>query len=112
SGAGKPAASPAARARRVLIVEDHADARESLSVLLRLFGHEVETSVDAPDGLEKLSTFRPDVMLIDVGLPGMDGYGLARCVRARPEAGGIGLIGVTGYGQGGDRAQARSRGVS
>jgi PAS domain S-box-containing protein len=110
SGAGKPAASPAARARRVLIVEDNADARESLSVLLRLFGHEVETSVDAPDGLEKLGTFRPDVMLIDVGLPGMDGYGLARCVRARPEARGIGLIALTGYGQVEDRREALAAG--
>src|SRR4029453_11968711 len=66
-----PQAAP--RPRRVLIVEDNADARESLSLLLRLSGHAVETSENAMEGLEKLTAFAPDVMLVDVGLPGMDG---------------------------------------
>jgi CheY-like chemotaxis protein len=108
--AAKPLFAGAARPRRVLVVEDNADARESLGLLLRLSGHEVETSVDAPDGLAKLASFRPDVMLIDVGLPGMNGYDLARRVRARPEARDVGLIALTGYGQEEDRRQAFAAG--
>jgi CheY-like chemotaxis protein len=98
------------RPRRILVVEDNADARETLSVLLRLSGHEVETSEDAAGGLEKLAAFAPDVMLVDIGLPGMDGYDLARRVRARPEARGVALIALTGYGQVEDRRRAQAAG--
>ena len=102
---------PAApRPRRVLIVEDNADARESLSLLLRLSGHEVETSENAMEGLEKLAAFAPDVMLVDVGLPGMDGYDLARRVRQRPAARGVALVALTGYGQIEDRRRAKEAG--
>jgi PAS domain S-box-containing protein len=106
--AGRGPAAP--RPRRVLIVEDNADARESLSLLLRLSGHEVETSENAMEGLEKLAAFAPDVMLVDVGLPGMDGYDLARRVRERPAARGVALIALTGYGQTEDRRRAQEAG--
>jgi PAS domain S-box-containing protein len=106
--AGLGPAAP--RPRRVLIVEDNADARESLSLLLRLSGHEVETSENAMEGLEKLAAFAPDVMLVDVGLPGMDGYDLARRVRERPAARGVALIALTGYGQTEDRRRAQEAG--
>ena len=107
-GAGpRPAA---ARGRRVLVVEDSADARQSLRMLLEMAGHEVETSEDGPSGLAKLHAFRPDVALIDVGLPGMDGYALAREVRERPETRAVRLVAVTGYGQAEDRRRALAAG--
>jgi PAS domain S-box-containing protein len=104
-----PGATPARR-RRVLIVEDNADARESLQLLLEMAGHEVETSEDAPSALQKLEAFWPDVALIDVGLPGIDGYSLARTVRRDPRARDLCLVAITGYGQAEDRRQALASG--
>jgi PAS domain S-box-containing protein len=100
----------AACGRRVLVVEDSADARESLRMLLELSGHVVETSEDGPGGLSKLNAFRPDVALIDLGLPGIDGYTLARLARSRPETRGIRLVALTGYGQTDDRRRALAAG--
>jgi CheY-like chemotaxis protein len=110
---GRPAAvAPvsAACGRRVLVVEDSADARESLRMLLELAGHVVETSEDGPGGLSKLNAFRPDVALIDLGLPGIDGYTLARLARSSPETRGIRLVALTGYGQTDDRRRALAAG--
>jgi CheY-like chemotaxis protein len=98
------------RSRRVLVVEDSADARQSLRLLLELAGHEVEAAADGPSGLARLSTFRPDVALIDLGLPGMDGYAVARAARERPETRAIRLVAVTGYGQAEDRRRALAAG--
>lgn len=98
------------RPRRVLIVEDSADARESLQLLLQLAGHEVETAPDGPSGLRKLKAFRPDVALIDLGLPGFDGYDLVRHVRSLPETQATRCIAVTGYGQAEDRRRALDAG--
>jgi CheY-like chemotaxis protein len=94
----------------VLIVEDNADARESLRLLLELAGHEVEAVGDAPDGLEKVRTFRPHVALIDVGLPGIDGYALARSIRDVPAGRTMRLVALTGYGQAEDRRRAHEAG--
>jgi PAS domain S-box-containing protein len=114
-GTQRPAAAPqtaAVRAgskaagRRVLVVEDSADARMGVQLLLEQSGHVVETAVDGLDGLAKLGQFHPDVALIDVGLPGMDGYELARAARSRPETRDIRLIAITGYGQAKDRQKA------
>ena len=91
--------------RRVLIVEDNADAREGLRLLLTYAGHEVETSEDAASGLDKLRTFQPHV-----GLPGVDGYALARMARQTPEARGIYLVALTGYGRAEDRQRALAAG--
>jgi CheY-like chemotaxis protein len=98
------------RPRRVLIVEDNADARESLQLLLQLAGHEVETAPGGPSGLRKLQAFRPDVALIDLGLPGFDGYDLVRHVRRLPETQATRCIAVTGYGQAEDRRRALDAG--
>jgi PAS domain S-box-containing protein len=107
----EPAGDPtAARRRRLLIVEDNADAREGLRLLLSYAGHEVETAEDAPTGLEKLRTFRPEIALIDIGLPGVDGYALARMARETPEARTTYLVALTGYGQAEDRNKARAAG--
>jgi len=94
----------------VLIVEDSADARESLRLLLEMAGHEVDTSEDAADTLEKVKVFEPDVALIDIGLPGMDGYRLAQVLRERPPARPLRLIALTGYGQAEDRRKALDAG--
>ena len=105
------AASPISNLRRrVLIVEDNADAREGLRLLLTHAGHEVETSEDALSGLEKLRTFQPDVALIDIGLSGVDGYALARMARQTPQAGGTCLVALTGYGQAEDQRRALASG--
>jgi CheY-like chemotaxis protein len=96
------------RRRRVLIVEDHDDARESLRLMLELAGHDVETAGDGPSGLETLLSYRPDVALIDVGLPGIDGYDVAR--RARPLVPETFLVALTGYGQADDQRKARDAG--
>jgi PAS domain S-box-containing protein len=104
--------SPAAGGlrRRVVIVEDNADARESLRLLLQLLGHDVETAEDGLVGLQKLTALRPDVALIDLGLPGIDGYDLARRLRALPEAKAMRLIAISGYGQAEDRLRALDAG--
>jgi CheY-like chemotaxis protein len=96
--------------RRVLVVEDSPDARQSLRLLLEMAGHHVETSEDGPSGLAKLGEFRPDVALIDLGLPGMDGYAVARELRRRPDTRAIRLVAVTGYGQAEDRRRAVAAG--
>jgi PAS domain S-box-containing protein len=113
SGGNRPGIDPrptGARSRRVLVVEDSADARQSLCLLLELAGHEVEACEDGPSGLARLRAFRPDVALIDLGLPGMDGYAVAREARGRPETRAIRLVAVTGYGQAEDRRRALAAG--
>jgi PAS domain S-box-containing protein len=109
-GRGQVVPAPTGRRRRVLIVEDSADARESLCLLLELAGHEVETSEDAAGTLEKVRVFQPDVALIDIGLPGMDGYRLAQALRERPHARDLRLIALTGYGQAEDQRKALEAG--
>ena len=96
--------------RRVLVVEDNADAREVLKVLLESSGHVVETAADGPAGLEALRAFRPDIALIDVGLPGFDGYALVRSARQHRELDAVRLVAVTGYGQEDDREHALAAG--
>ncbi|WLE62703.1 response regulator [Burkholderia plantarii] len=86
-------------ARRVLIVDDNADAADSLSILLGLQGHTVEVAYSAEDAIRCAETFRPQVALLDIGLPGMSGYELARTLRAMPQFAGTRLVAVTGYGQ-------------
>ena len=96
--------------RRVLVVEDNADAREMLRMLLELNGHVVETSDDGHGALVKVESFRPDIALVDVGLPGMDGYAVARRVRENPTVRNVRLVALTGYGLADDRARALAAG--
>jgi CheY-like chemotaxis protein/nitrogen-specific signal transduction histidine kinase len=108
--AGPAAPAPSAQRRRVLIVEDNPDAREALQLLIELVGHEVETAEDGPSALAKLRADPPDVALVDIGLPGMDGYSLARAIRQDPVARGVRLIALTGYGQAEDQKEALDAG--
>jgi CheY-like chemotaxis protein len=105
-----PPAAQRARSRRILIVEDNADSREVLRHLLRLEGHVVEEATDGPSAVEAILRTRPDVALIDIGLPGLDGYEVARRVRARPEGQDVLLVTLTGYGLEADRQRAREAG--
>ena len=84
--------------RRVLIVEDSRDAREMFRMLLELAGHRVFEAADGVDGLRLLETEHPEVAIIDIGLPGIDGYEVARRMRERPNGRGILLLALTGYG--------------
>ncbi|WP_157270877.1 hybrid sensor histidine kinase/response regulator [Azohydromonas aeria] len=97
--------------RRVLVVDDHQDAAESLALLLSMSGHDVEVAQDGPMALRTAAAFQPDVVLLDIGLPGMDGYELARRLRELPKLGGVRLIAVTGHGQQADRQAAAAAGL-
>ncbi len=95
---------------RILLVEDNAGAREMLKALLELDGHEAETASDGRRGVEMIEFQKPDVALIDIGLPGFDGYQVARRIRANPANAGTYLIALTGYGQPEDRRNALESG--
>jgi CheY-like chemotaxis protein len=95
--------------RRVLVVDDNVLSAQSLAMILRLEGHDVQVTHDGGLALEAVRRFRPEVVLLDIGLPGMDGYEVARRLRQQPDPGsGIALlIAVTGYAE--DEARRRSR---
>ena len=101
---------PAARALRILVVDDNVDAAAMLVMLLEASGHQVSVEHAARAGLARARAERPDVCLLDVGLPEMDGNELARCLRAQPETAGAVLIAVTGYGQDSDRQRTQAAG--
>jgi signal transduction histidine kinase/DNA-binding response OmpR family regulator len=96
--------------RRILVVDDNEDGLETLAILLELSGHAVQTAADGPSALAAAETFRPDVVLLDIGLPGMDGYEVARRLRANPVFRQTRLIALTGWGQDNDRQQSRDAG--
>jgi CheY-like chemotaxis protein len=93
-----------------MVVEDNADARDMLRTLLELKGHVVEDVAEGPSALGRLPSFRPDIALIDLGLPGMDGYTLARMVREHPRWRGDPARRRDGYGQSRDRERALAAG--
>lgn len=103
-------ASPRPTARRVLIIEDDPDVRVSLNSLLRALGHHVEEAQDGEEGLRKLLTMRPDLALIDIGIPSLDGYALARTVRESELGKDLLLVALTGYGGPEHRERARRAG--
>jgi CheY-like chemotaxis protein len=101
--------SPAPVGRSILIVEDNADARDALRMLLELDGHTVEAVAEGQQALEVARAKDPDIALVDIGLPGIDGYEIARRVRARDTRRPV-LIALTGYGQPEDRRRATDAG--
>ena len=96
--------------RRVLVIEDNEDAREMLSRLVNVLGHEVHEAVDGPSGVESALRLLPDLTLIDIGLPGLDGYEVARRIRSDPRGRLLRLVAVTGYGRREDRERALAGG--
>ena len=96
--------------RQIVLIEDNEDAREALATALRLFGHEVFVGSRADEALKFAESADPDTFMLDIGLPGVDGYALARTLRERREMQGALLIAVTGYGQDADKQKARDAG--
>jgi signal transduction histidine kinase/DNA-binding response OmpR family regulator len=101
---------PQATPQRILVVDDNADAAESLAVLLGLQGHETRIALSGAEALEVVAAFGPDVALLDLGLPGMDGYELAARLRATAHLADIRLVALTGYGRSEDRERTRAAG--
>jgi PAS domain S-box-containing protein len=95
---------------RILVIEDNADAREGLRGLLELWRHDVSEASDGHAGLDAAMAFHPEVALIDLGLPGLDGYEVARQLRASPGGDKTILIALTGYAQSEDRQRAKDAG--
>src|SRR5690606_38991132 len=95
---------------RVLIVDDNQDAARLLQMLVELNGHQATVAYDGEEGLRLAREVRPDVILLDIGLPRMDGYEVARSIRRTAELHGVVLVAVTGYGTEEDRVQAMEAG--
>jgi signal transduction histidine kinase len=105
------AASPMIRApTRILVVDDNRDAADSLGTLLAILGADVRVEHDGPAALDVFSAYHPEVVFLDVGMPGMDGYEVARRIRQRPEAQDVRLIALTGWGQEQDRRNSVAAG--
>jgi CheY-like chemotaxis protein len=98
------------RTFRIAVIDDNPDVRDLIAALLSSHGHDVLTAHDGPSGLALIRTQRPDVALVDIGLPGLDGYALARAIRSELPDLPIRAIAMTGYGQEQDRALALEAG--
>jgi signal transduction histidine kinase/CheY-like chemotaxis protein len=102
--------SPAQRRVRILIADDNYDAAQALALMLRLDGHEVRTANDGAEALKVADEFRPQVILLDIGMPKLDGYETARRLRTRPWARDALLVAQTGWGQEDDKQRAKQAG--
>ena len=96
--------------RRVLVVEDNVDAAETLQLILRMSGYDTRAAYDAVSAIDTARTFKPHAVVLDIGLPGKDGYQVARELRALPEMQSALLIALTGYGEDNDRQRATDAG--
>src|SRR6185369_7558019 len=85
--------------RRILVVDDNTDSAESLAQLMTILGHEVRVARDGFEALVTAEAFGPDVVLLDIGLPGIDGYEVARRLRRQPGGAQVTLVALTGWGQ-------------
>jgi signal transduction histidine kinase/CheY-like chemotaxis protein len=103
-------AKQAARGWRVLVVDDNVDAANMIAMVLQHYGHQTETVYSAQSALETAVEYRPDFVVLDIGLPGMDGYEVARRLRQIPELKDTRLIAATGYGQDADRQRSKEAG--
>jgi len=95
--------------KRVLVVDDNEDAADSLATLLDVMGYEVRTAYDGPEAIEAADEFQPAVALLDIGLPHLSGYDIARHFRQK-RGGEVLLVAITGWGQEDDRRRAREAG--
>jgi CheY-like chemotaxis protein len=101
---------PSSRRLRILVIEDNRDAADSLRILLELMGHDVKVAYSGPDGVATAAAWAPEVIVCDIGLPGLDGYGVARAIRQAPATAHACLIALTGYGSDEDRRRAHEAG--
>jgi CheY-like chemotaxis protein len=105
-----PTSPPPFPPLRILIVDDNHDAAEGLGTLLQALGATVAVAYSGPEALDLLDVVVPDVVLLDIGMPGMDGYDVARHIRSTARHAGVLLIALTGWGQDDDRARAARAG--
>jgi two-component system CheB/CheR fusion protein len=105
-----PAASAGASPRRILVVDDNVDSAQSLAVLLELSGHNVWMVHDGAGAVEAARQFQPDLILLDIGMPGMNGYDACRTIREHEEAKRPVIIALTGWGMEEDRRQSSAAG--
>ncbi len=96
--------------RRILVVDDNRDSASTLAILLRLMGNVTKTANDGAEAVEAASDFRPDVVLLDIGLPILDGYEACRRIRQQPGGAEMVMVAVTGWGQDEDRARSSEAG--
>jgi CheY-like chemotaxis protein len=108
--APKEAAVPNGPSQRVLVVDDNQDAARSLAMLLKATGHDVRTAYDGPTALEMAAGFHPTAVLLDIGLPGLDGYEVAKRLRLQPLLENMILIALTGYGNESDHRRSKEAG--
>jgi CheY-like chemotaxis protein len=108
--ASEPRPIPRVAGRRILVVDDNRDAVEALALLLQLAGHTIRTAHDGLEALEVADTFEPEVVLLDLGMPKMDGYETARQLRQRFPDRRLTLVAVTGWGQQQDRQRTADAG--
>jgi len=99
------------RSWRILVVDDNQDAADTMAELLALNGQQVRTAYRGAEALALVPTFRPEIVFLDLGLPGMDGYEVARRLRAQPEHARMTLIALTGYGRESDFARSKEAGI-
>jgi PAS domain S-box-containing protein len=99
-----------AGARRILIVDDNKDAADTLALLLQFDGHETQAVYTSREAIERAQSFQPEVMLLDIGLPEMNGYEVAKTLRSLPALNGMRIIALTGYSQAADRERAQLAG--
>jgi CheY-like chemotaxis protein len=97
---------------RVLIVEDNLDQAETLRLLLQLRGYDVRVANNGPAGVQSAKEWHPDAVLCDIGLPGLDGYGVAEELRRNPDTAAALLVAVTSYGSEEDQRRAHAAGFS
>jgi signal transduction histidine kinase/ActR/RegA family two-component response regulator len=112
--AGSPASAAACASgarRRILVADDNHDAADSMALLLAALGHEVEAVYDGVDALDAARRMRPDVMIVDIGMPRMNGYDVARAARREAWSADTVIIALTGWGQEGDRLRSRDAGI-
>jgi two-component system, sensor histidine kinase len=107
---GEGATRPRQAGQRILVVEDNRDSADSLRLLLACYGHEVAVAYSGHDGVRAAEQYRPDVVLCDIGLPGLDGYAVARQLRGNPATAKARLIAVTAYGRDEDRRRSHEAG--
>jgi len=96
--------------RRILVVDDNKDSAESLTILLSLVGNETQTAFDGLEAMESAATFKPELILLDIGLPKLNGYEVARKIREQPWGKKMVLVALTGWGQEEDRCRSRKAG--
>jgi CheY-like chemotaxis protein len=98
--------------KRILVVDDNHDTADTLAMLLQASGHDARTAADGPQALAQLKYYKPDMVVLDIGLPGMDGYTIARQMRAQPDLESTTLVALTGYDREEDRRKSLEAGFN